>query len=83
MNYDLILNVMKPLPSEGGGFRGGRETMAKKEFRRQHGRSQSSPMFFMIRDVGCEVHDKIWMDIRGSSPQEGQRGMGISSILPR
>ena len=33
--------------------------------------------------VGCEEQDKTWMVVWGSTPQDGQRGQGISSILSR
>ena len=35
----------------------------------------------IIRDVGCEEQEKIWMVVWGSLPQEEQRGLEVSTIF--
>ena len=34
-----------------------------------------------VRGVGCKKQEKIWMEVWGSPPLEGQRGLGISERL--
>ena len=36
-----------------------------------------------VRDVGFEQQEETWMVVWGSTPQQGERGLGISPVLSR
>ena len=42
-----------------------------------------SHMCLSFRGVGCEGREKMWIEVWGCPPQEGQRGLGFNPILLR
>ena len=54
---------------EGGGIEG--DGSQKRSPKGKEGRS------FTVWDMGCERHEKRWMKVWDSPPQEGQRGLGV------
>ena len=42
-----------------------------------------APVGVSVRGVGSVEQQKTWTVVRGSTSQEGQRGLGISTIFSR
>ena len=72
-------------PPEGGGSEEGGGVMLKKERtdKNSDARRRHSQRYNSVKGVGCEEQEKTWTGGWGSTPQERQRGRGISPILSR
>ena len=67
--------------SGGGGGRG--KTSKKGRLKRNCDvRRKRSHMSLSVKSVGCEGQEKLWTEVWGSTPQEGQRRLEISLIFP-
>ena len=48
-----------------------------------HARRGRSHRSNSVRGVGCEEQEKTWTEMSASTPEEGQRGLGISPVSSR
>jgi len=63
------------------GLKGRRRRKKRRSDRNSDARRRRSHRSNSGRGVGCEEKEKPWTVVWGSTPQEGQRGLGIISIL--
>ena len=71
---------------QGGGEGGGGRVRRSKKWRSNRNsdvRRRRSDRSISVKSVGCEEQEKIWTMVWGSTPQERQRGLGISPVLSR
>ena len=80
----LVLSILS-CSLEWGGPEGGEEEAGNQRKRDQKWTSVSyvSHTSVTVRVVGCGGQQKMWREVCGSTPEEGQRGLGISPILSR